>query len=174
MPLRNFRRPSRLQHFNYSQPGGYFITICAHNRRCLFGVVKEDRVVLNEAGRMIIEVWSNLPSKFPKIVLDRYLLMPNHFHAIILIQRHPYGLSEEMDIDPATSLPRVIQWFKTRTTNEYIDGVKHHAWKPYTGKLWQRSYYDRIIRNDNELRRIREYIELNPMKWSLDRYYVPT
>ena len=114
-----------------------------------------------------------LPNKFPDIQCDQYIIMPNHIHFIIIIvgadlRVCPDDIGEHI----GSPLHKIIQWFKTMTTNEYIRNVKNNRWEPFDGKLWQRNYYEHIIRNEQELNKIREYIINNPLKWELDKYYL--
>jgi REP element-mobilizing transposase RayT len=127
-------------------------------------------------------VWGQLPVRFDHVDLDAFVVMPNHIHAIFMLQRiHPISgrqanqthCGDESGVRPKGSLPgtvgRIVQAFKSITTHEYIIGVKQHGWPPFPGKLWQKNYYEHIIRNENELNQIREYITNNPMKWACDR-----
>lgn len=148
------RRSPRLQEYDYAQNGAYFVTICIQNRVCLFA--EPDTLQLSPAGKMVELVWQQLPTQFPTIELDAFVVMPNHLHGIIVLTQRDLGL------------PDVMQWFKSLTTHEYIKGVKSSHWPAFEGKLWQRSYYDHVVRNDDDLNRIREYIALNPMRWELD------
>jgi len=164
------RRSIRLQGYDYSQAGAYFITICVQQRECLFGEIIGDEMWLNDAGRMVERWWAELGNKFPSVETDEYVVMPNHFHGIVVIVRadlcvRPYSKGTHAGM----SLPEIVQWFKTMTTNEYIRGVKQHGWIPFPVQLWQRNYYERIIRNEEELCRIRQYIADNPAQWVHDR-----
>ena len=136
---------------------------------------------LNEAGTMIVKWWNELPNKFPNVVLGEYVVMPNHFHGIIFIVETvgadlcvcPDGEENQKGghIGPPlqrTALSRMIQWFKTMSTNEYIRGVKQLNWRPFNGKLWQRNYYEHIIRNEKELEQKTAYIQDNPSRWDED------
>ena len=120
----------------------------------------------NAAGAMVGDWWDRLESKFPWISVDESIVMPNHVHGILLVGadprvRPPVGQHAE-------PLPKVMQWFKTMTTNAYIRGVKAEGWEPFQARLWQRSYYERVIRNENELYQARRYIAGNPSKWTED------
>lgn len=171
-PNRHNRRSIRLQGYDYSNPGGYFVTICVQNRECLFGAIDDGRVQLNDAGRMVERWWYKLPDKFPTVTVDEHIVMPNHFHGIIVISaaRSSGGHADPPDDEPArVSLPRIVQWFKTMTTNAYIRGVKTAGWPRFAGRLWQRNYYERIIRNRREWHNIRRYIQNNPINWYDDR-----
>ncbi len=175
------RRSIRLKEYDYSQPGVYFITICTHNRECLLGEIKNDKVELYVAGQIIEKWWVVLPNKFTNIKIDEYIIMPNHFHGIITIVETNVGADlrvcpnnngKDMDLQGehiGSPLRKIIQWFKTMTTNEYIRGVKHNILPSFHRKFWQRNYYEHIIRNEDELKKIREYIRNNPLKWHLDR-----
>ncbi len=102
------------------------------------------------------------------------VVMPNHIHGIIVIVGADLRVRpDRTDTDNegahiGAPLPKIVQWFKTMTTNEYIIGVKQHGWPPFHSKLWQRNYYERIIRNDTELDRVRQYIHDNPLNWDTD------
>jgi REP element-mobilizing transposase RayT len=152
-------RSIRLQGYDYSRSGAYFVTICVQNRKRLFGDIKNGEMRLNDAGKMIQTVWNEIPEYYPGIETDEFVIMPNHFHGITVIAG---GLS----------LPNVVHRFKTMTTKRYTDGVKQSDWPPFPGKLWQRNYWEHIIRNESELNHIREYIRSNHAKWELDKLYI--
>ena len=169
-PEKHHRRSIRLKGYDYSQAGAYFVTICTQHRECLFGVVENGRVVLNEAGKLIEKWIGALASKFPDIECNPFVVMPNHVHFIIHNVGTDRCLCPNNDGEHTGSpLPRVLQWFKTMTTNEYIRGVKQNHFPEFSGKLWQRNYYEHIVRDENELMKIREYIINNPLKWETDR-----
>ncbi|MCK4356656.1 hypothetical protein KAW44_06215 [Candidatus Bipolaricaulota bacterium] len=185
------RHSIRLKGWDYSRAGMYFVTICAQNRVCLFGDVVDGGMRLNDAGRMVEKWWSELNHKFPTVQTHEFVVMPNHVHGIIALvpavgadlRVCPDDPDAHTDADIHTGtgthvkggthvgvpLPGVVQWFKTMTTNEYIRGVKQFGWPRFDGRLWQRNYYEHIIRNDGESNRVREYIVNNPLKWGLDR-----
>ncbi len=151
------RRSIRLKEYDYSLPGAYFVTICTKNRECLFGHIRNNAMVLNEAGRMIERWWQELPRKFPMIDMDAHVIMPNHLHGIIAIVGAALrGRPERPDSKEgqphrvAPTLGIMIDWLKTMTTNEYIRGVRQYQWHPFPGKLWQRNYYEHVIRNEHE------------------------
>jgi len=181
VPQRN-RRSIRLQGYDYSRAGAYFVTICAQNRECLFGEITDGEMVLNDAGMMIQTVWDQLPMRFSNTELAGFVVMPNHIHGIVFLGRRGESCIRPISLNhnkgdhkdrPYGTLPdtlgRIIQAFKSIATHEYIHGVKQLGWPPFPGKIWQRNYYEHIIRNDNEFNRIREYIANNPMQWELDR-----
>jgi putative transposase len=172
------RRSTRLKDYDYSREGAYFITICAQNRKSFFGEIIEGEMLLNDAGSMIREWWLRLSDKCQLVETDEYVIMPNHLHGIVLIVgadqrvRPPKNNEGEHVGSPLRpSLSQVIQWFKTMTTNDYIKGVKNKGWPAFEGRLWQRNYYDHIIRNESELNQIRRYIIDNPEAWELDKYH---
>ncbi|MBL0331515.1 MAG: transposase [Chlorobiota bacterium] len=167
-PNIHHRRSIRLKEYEYSQAGLNFITICCQNRACLFCEItigadlrvcpnNEQRMILSDAGKLIEKWYYELENKFPDIKYHEMIVMPNHFHCIVENVGSP--------------LHRVVQWFKTMTTNEYIRGVKNLGWIPFNGKLWQRNYYEIIIRNEQSYQTISEYIINNPAKWTLDKFY---
>ncbi len=147
------------------------------------GAVEKGAMVPNEAGRNIEAIWMGLPERFGGVVLDEFVVMPNHVHGIIILDRRgescirpdnrgdhktqgdhkdrPYGTTPD-------SLGRIIQAFKSLTTNVYIRGVNDHGWPPFPGRLWQRNYYERIVRDEDELAGIRTYIRDNPGRWDED------
>ena len=150
----------RLKEFNYSQPGMYFVTLSTQNHIPFFGDLINGNTLLNDAGKMVKKYWVDLPDKFPMIFLDEFILMPNHLHGIICIGDQYKNKSDF----PSPSLSKVIQWYKTKTTNAYIIGVKKYNWVRFNKHLWQRSFYDHIIQDDKDLYQIREYIHNNPCK----------
>jgi len=176
-PGEHHRRSIRLKGYDYSQAGAYFVTVCTQGRVCLFGGVVEGEMRVNVAGRMVEKWWAELSNKFPNVETDEYNVMPNHFHGIVVIVGadlrvcpEPTGAHDEITgAHTGAPLPEIVQWFKTMTTNEYIRGVKTSRWPLCPGRLWQRNYYEHIIRNEESLNRIREYIANNPLQWEVDR-----
>lgn len=164
-PNAHHRQSIRLKEYDYSQPGFYFITICVHERRPLFGKVVEGNMVLNDAGAMVVEQWLKIPARFQQVVLKEFIVMPNHLHGIIEIL-----LGEAMTTN--TNLGNVVGAFKSLTTNAYIRSVHHHGWPIFNEKIWGRNYYEHVIRDEKSYLKIAEYIQTNPQKWSEDAYYV--
>lgn len=254
-----YRRNSlRLKNFNYTKPCVYFITMCVNQHLCLFGEVNDRKLKLNAAGKMIAKVFTNLRKYYKGTVLDTYIVMPNHFHGIIIIDhtvgaslcgrpsknilgnelnqqkndctktkilmgqthskgrgytdpencvqtpndrtlffnnffatnkfndiyfgRHNWGRAWSTKMGQAwstkmgrarrpapthdqLSLGEIIGRFKSYTTTQYISGVKNNKWKPFYEKLWQRGYYDHIVKDKKELFAIRKYIVDNPLHW---------
>ncbi|MDQ3653582.1 MAG: transposase [Chloroflexota bacterium] len=149
--------------FNYREPGMYFVTPCAHLRQTRFGVVRAGTMHPSPIGQMVGTVWQEIPGSFPKVTLDSWVLMPNHFHGLLLLDAD--------DIETNPTLGDVMKWFKAITTNRYIHGVRDHGWPRFDGHLWQRNYYDHIVRNDADLDRVRRYIQNNPETWEADQLY---
>jgi len=156
------RKKLRLEGYDYASNGLYFITIYVKNGECLFGSIVDNRLLLFPAGEMIASYWQKLPLKYPCFSLDDFVVMPNHFHAIVLI---------DTKIHSPINLSQGIQWFKTVTTNVYIQGVNHQNWTPFMGKLWHRSFYDHIIRDEKGYLTIKSYIALNPEQWIEDKLH---
>ena len=272
-PKRHHRKSIRLKEWDYSNPGAYFLTLCVKDRRCLFGEIENGINILNDAGRMIKKWYLELAHKFPNIRIDEYVVMPNHFHSIIIITPPqntipatvaPVGADLRVCPSPCNAAPHIyenttpnknshaidfskesvtiygiagdqrgektgehvgspqpdgktgehigspqrendtgsteqisqrqdgvstkrqpiqsqfkpdsissiMQWFKTMTTNEYIRNVKSNGWTPFSGKLWQRDFYDSISRDDEALFKIRRYIKNNPANWNSDEEFV--
>jgi putative transposase len=163
------RKTPRLSEYDYSQQGAYFVTLCVQDRKCLLGRILNGEMRLSQAGIAVERWWKELERKFSSIKTDEYyVVMPNHFHGIVFILEPPPGASVEGG-HAGPPLQKMVQWFKTMSTNEYIHGVKEHGWKPFRGQLWQRNFYEHVIHNNDALNRIRKYIRYNPQRWDLDR-----
>jgi len=167
---------TRLDGFDYSKPGNYFITICTKDRKPLFGEISDENIKLSETGRIVSECWSDLPNHYQNIILDEFIVMPNHIHGIIIIRNgldynSKHGLSEFI---------RAFKSFSSRRINKlqkliivYTDFGVETGLRPVSTStpdtntpscIWQPRFYDRVIRSDNELNRIRLYIKNNPKK----------
>ena len=183
-PDMHYRRSVRLRGYDYTHAGAYYVTIVAQDRVFLFGEVVGENVRLGEAGVMVQAVWEALPHRFPSIETDAFVVMPNHIHGIIVIDG-PVGASLVDALDDvgarvtmardtrattrvAPTLGDVIGAYKSSTTVEYARGVGTDGWRPFNRRLWQRNYYERVIRTNEELDRIREYIVNNPAQWEMD------
>lgn len=160
------KRHIRLHGYDYSDAGWYFITICTANRKCLFGEIIDGRMNLNDSGKMIDEILRTLPEHYDNILMDNYIIMPNHVHAIIIIKK-PVGPAQG-PAPTGLSLSDIIYRFKSLTTKRYIEGANNNNWQPFNKHVWQRSFYDHIIRTDTSLQNIREYITNNPATWDDD------
>jgi REP element-mobilizing transposase RayT len=168
------RKSPRLTGFDYSREGAYFITICVNNRHEALGEISVGAgstrpfVELTKYGKAVEANLVALPEKFPHISVGNFVIMPNHIHCILHLDRRAPSFGEgRVDpaleagrVDPAPTLSQIVGYFKYQTTKEIgISG------------FWQRSYYDHVIRDAADYHRIYEYIEANPLKWTEDRYY---
>jgi len=160
------RRSSRLQGYDYSQAGAYFVTICTHARRSFFGFISDSEMRMSDMGSIAMEYWERLPHRFPCVSLDECIVMPNHLHGIIIIVGAqliaPWNEDLLGAINRAPTLGEIIRSFKAVTSRQ-IRGSVNQTFG------WQRNYYEHVIRNENSLNHIREYISTNPMRWELDR-----
>lgn len=163
------RRTIRLYGFDYSTEACYFITICTQEKKCLFGRIEDGVMQMNELGEMIEKWYAELEHKFPSLLCLDYVIMPNHFHGIIHVGA---DLCVRPDTSSVVSLSQVVQWFKTMTTNEYYRKVKLKHWASVGKKIWQRNYYEHIIRNAHEFDEITQYIRTNPTRWCDDEMYM--
>jgi len=166
------RRSIRLPEYDYTQPGAYFVTICTHRHACLFGDVVDSIVHLSAWGKIADQCWRDIPDHFDHVVLDEWVVMPNHIHGILLF--HPIVGATHAS-PPQTDVPRgpipgslgaVVGSFKSAVTKR----VNEMRGTPGT-PLWQRNYYEHVIRNERTLNAIRQYIADNPARWALDRYH---
>jgi len=155
------RRSIRLEDYDYTLAGAYFITLCTFDRKNLFGNIIRGEMKYNDAGKMVQRIWSEIPKFYSKVDIDEFIIMPNHVHGIIILVGADYRVCPK-----PLSLPDVIQRFKSLTTTKYRN---EFADSTFTGKLWQRNYYEHIIRNEKSLNLIREYIFENPRLWESDR-----
>jgi putative transposase len=163
-PDQHHRQSIRLKGYDYSRAGAYFITVCVQQRESLFGEILDGVMKVNPAGQMVERWWRELPRKFPSLVIDDSIVMPNHFHGVLFLN----GAQTSEASGSALPVGNTMDWFKTMTTNEYIRGVKELGWRTFPRRLWQRDYFDRIIRDLEELTRIRQYIRQNPAQWDED------
>ncbi len=170
VPVQN-RRSIRLQGYDYSQVGAYFITVCTRNRECLFGEILDGNMRLNDAGRIVADEWLKTAEIRDKIELDEWVVMPDHFHGIVVItdgrgtaRRAP--TNERFGKPVEDSIPTIVRSYKSAVTKRTNELHQTPA-----AKLWQRNYWEHIIRNEQELHRIREYIHNNPAQWEMDKLY---
>ena len=168
-PADRHRRSIRLPGYDYRQAGAYFVTICAQGRALLFGEIRGDEMELNDAGQMLVSQWQALPQRFPNVRLDAFVVMPNHVHGIIvLVDANTSHDDVGATLVVAPSLGDVVGAYKSLTTVEYTRGVNASGWTPFNGRLWQRNYYEHVVRNEAALDDIRQYIIHNPAKWAED------
>ena len=201
-PNKHHRRSIRLAGYDYSQAGLYFNTICIQKRKCLLANIIGESLVLNEAGKMVEMEWLALSERFPAIRLHEYIVMPNHFHGIIEIvgsplvgdhqneEGQPQGIAPTPTPTPTAAqktVGEIMGAFKSITTGKYIEGVNKqkcdciknktftcNGWKIFDKKLWQRNYWEHIIRNEASYQRISQYILRNPAKWVEDQLHPQT
>lgn len=185
-PQEHYRHSLRLPNYDYSQSGAYFVTIVAWHRECLFGEVANGKVKLNKIGQIVQWEWEELPKRFQYIELGAYVVMPNHFHGILIFHENvgatrpglnkarandmalPEAILDGIDGSPLpgpkpTSLGATMSQFKSRVTKR--------LWKIPSLKgtpIWQRNYYEHIIRNEKDLQNKTRYIEANPILWAED------
>jgi putative transposase len=127
---------------------------------------------------MVNDVWHEIPTHYSGIEIDAFVIMPNHIHGIIiLIEDPPVGADpcvrpksgQPQGVASTLSLPEAVHRFTTKTTKRYVDGVKYSDWPPYIKRLWQRNYWEHVIRSERALDAVRRYIAENPQRWDLDR-----
>lgn len=187
------RKSTHLRDYDYSNPGYYFVTICTHNKRCLFGDIVKDVMRMNETRSLVVDdCWRAIPSYFANVALDQFVVMPNHLHGIAQIVSAGSGFQEgamnraptmQMEsgvpkvrgdalpvgaqfIAPSgmsATLGKIVRAFKARCS------VALRKDLVVTLPIWQRNYYDYVIRSEASLQAIREYIVNNPRQWALDR-----
>ncbi|HEU0184278.1 MAG TPA: transposase, partial [Blastocatellia bacterium] len=178
-PEVHHRKSIRLRGYDYSGPDRYFVTICAQDKDCLFGGIASGQIELNDYGRIVETVWNELSSQFPLVELDKFVVMPNHFHAIAIIvdpraklvgAGFPRPDSESKMLSgenpPLRTLGDVIRWFKYESTKR-INELRGTAGR----RIWQRNYYEHIILSDKSYWRILEYIADNPKNWVKDKLH---
>lgn len=186
------RQSIRLKGYDYSQSGLYFITICCYQRECLFGNIINSQIILNNFGQLIKEEWLKSAEIRNEIEFDDFVIMPNHFHGIVIINQEINRDFMKNDVDfqdnnvgangrsplqqiqssrpkismKPKSISSLIAGFKSATTKK-INIIRNTPQNP----VWQRNYYDHIIRNDESLARIREYVQNNPLSWENDQLH---
>ncbi len=154
----HFRRKQlRSPGFDYASSGMYWVTICAHHMECRFGKVVDGLMVLNDAGQIADRNWRILPDRYPGLMLDDHIVMPNHLHAIVFLGND--------DQSRPVSLSAIVGAYKSITTMEYSRGVHDGRLPRYDKSLWQRSFQDRIVQSDRRLEELRRYVEGNPGRW---------
>jgi len=191
------RKRNRLRDWNYSTPHWYYVTICTQKHRKLFGEIVDGKIVLNEYGEIVKFIWHDLPNHNPHVSLDEFVIMPNHVHGIIILNeiRNDVGtdsksILKQQSIVVGTDSKSVHKYNPTtkRTGLDLVPTQKFHGiteivrqFKSFSTKrinkirniskqsVWQRSYYDHIIRNEKSLFEIRRYIRENPLKWTIDK-----
>ena len=158
------RKPTRLKNYDYSQNGYYFVTICTHNKNCIFcNIVGQGlapaEIKLSAFGEIVNEEIADLENRYENIRIDKYVIMPNHIHAIIAIQNETAGAS------PCPTLSDIICTIKS------LSARKCHLINSKI-TIWQTSFHDHIIRGENDYLKIWNYIDTNPEKWEEDCFYI--
>lgn len=156
------RKKQRLPEFDYSTPGAYFVTICVQGMEYRFGEVCGGDMVLNVAGMTAQKCWLDLPNHYSNCSLDEFVIMPNHVHAILNIVGNGFN-PFPTDGVKQHGLPEIIRGFKTFSSRRINVIDKNHQFR------WQKSYYERVVRYEDELHLIRQYINNNPLSWELDK-----
>lgn len=166
------RRSLRLRDFDYAQEGAYFVTICTQDRSCVLGEILDGSMLLNDAGRMVQKAWDDLADHYPGLETDAVVVMPNHLHGVIVLLKGQGPASGVQDPHAEAArglrLGDVVHRFKSLTTRRFADGVKGLGWPAFPGRLWQRNYFEPVIRDRESLDRSREYIAANPALWVSD------
>ena len=160
------RKPTRLKDFDYSSEGAYFITVCTHNRKFLFsdtvGAIHESPEIKFNANKTIVDNYINqLNSRFA-LKIDKYVIMPNHIHLIAIIDERSI---RESTLHKRSIISNAIGYLKMNVSRDIHKNG-------YTDKIWQRSFHDHIIRDENDYLKIWNYIDTNPQKWESDCFYV--
>jgi len=162
------RHSLRIKNYNYSLPGAYFITICTYRKENILGYIIDGKIKLNVLGKITVREWLRTFQIRKNIQLDEYVIMPNHFHGIIVLTDNSRGVLQYAPTNkfcsPSQTIGSIIRGFKSAVTRQ----IKRLGY-PFFYSIWQRNYYEHIIRNENELNRIREYIQNNPPRWQYDR-----
>jgi REP element-mobilizing transposase RayT len=159
------RQSNRLREYDYSQAGGYFVTICTWQRESLFGEIVDAEMRLNNLGYLVCDAWTDLTRHYRHVALDAFVVMPNHVHGIIFIS----DVEARAGLKPAPTvkwhdLSEIVRGFKTFSSRR-INESRNNQGCP----VWQRNFYDRVLRNGDELTRARAYTINNPLKWERDK-----
>jgi putative transposase len=167
-PDKHHRRSIRLKDYDYSQSGAYVVTICTHDKQFLFGQIVDGNMILNELGKIIHDEWVKTEQIRENVKIDEYIIMPNHLHGIIVIPCNRRDVLQYVPTNqfrsPSGNIGSIIRGFKSASTKR-INEMRETPKMP----LWQSNYYEHVVRNDDDLNDIREYIINNPLKWDLDR-----
>lgn len=174
------RRSIRLKGYDYSSPGAYFVTIVTHGRLPILGKLISGEIQLSILGRIIEECWQEIPSHFPLVSLDAYVIMPNHLHGIVNInddhiETAKNGLpnpiknnKSSQNVPQQQSLGAIIGLYKSSATKRIRQRQIY-----YPNPIWQRNYYEHIIRNEEDYEQIFDYIQANPLNWENDEEFIP-
>jgi len=172
--IKHNRKSIRIKGYDYFQPNWYYITICTFEKKCIFGKIQNGVIILNEFGHIARTEWERTKALRKNINLDYFVIMPNHIHGIIIIEPPDVGahcnvpLRQEKSFGKSTknTIPTIVKLYKATVTKQ-INNLRQTPAIP----VWQRNYYEHIIRNDIDLYKIRQYIHNNPIKWEDDDYF---
>jgi len=176
-PRIHHRRSIRLQDYDYSSEGAYFVTMCTQNRECLFGEIVNGQMILNEHGKIVEQCWNDLPNHYDNIALDAFIIMPDHFHGIIFIVSvdsvDSVNAVDSVSVGAIHELPRLRR--RKMLLPKIVGRFKMNSAKQINQmrntpgiSVWQRNYYEHIIRDEKSLENIRNYIINNPLQWYYD------
>ena len=189
------RRSIRLKGYDYSKAGMYFVTICCQNRQCIFGEIENGEMALNNFGKIASDEWVKLSEQYPNVLLDVFQIMPNHIHGIITLgdvgatlavalnenaiaQNNIAGTNQWAGASPAptrdvqttkNTIGNIVGAYKSLVANKCLEIFKSK--NEYMGKLWQRNYWEHIIRDEESYQRIANYIINNPINWKNDKFF---
>jgi REP element-mobilizing transposase RayT len=178
-PDHHHRRSIRLQGYDYSSAGAYFITLCTFQRQCLFGQIIDGAMQLNECGQIVAEEWLHSSTVRQEIDFDQWVIMPNHLHGIVLINpTHPVGAHNRVGAHGRAPLQMGVAYRRPRSLSSFVAGFKSATTKrlntarnsPGT-PVWQRNYHEHIIRSEESLQYIQQYIHSNPATWQEDQLH---
>jgi REP element-mobilizing transposase RayT len=168
----NHRRSIRLRNYPYAERGFFFITICTHEKRCTLGKIANYEIALSKIGQIAEKCWREIPLHFPTAKLDQYTIMPNHLHGIVIISKDESAPTLDTPFERfgkpiRGSLPTIIRSFKSAVTKRV-----HELGENGSLPVWQRNYFEHVIRNQDSLNKIRNYIWENPIHWCADEYHL--
>lgn len=165
------RRSIRLKDYDYARNGAYFVTVCTYNHQCLFGEIINGEMQLKDFGQIVYDEWLRTAKIRPNVVLDVFIVMPNHFHAIMILNNDGRGVLPYAPVpaptnfrSPSQTVGAIVRGFKSAVTKQ-VNEMRNTPGL----EVWQRNYHEHIIRNENERNLIRQYIIYNPQKWEFDR-----
>jgi|ERR1700722_7711031 len=197
-PALHHRRSIRLRAYDYAEAGAYFVTVCVQGRKCLFGTVRDSTVALTPSGRIVVDTWNALPGRYPTVDLNAFVVMPNHMHGILVLTEpnaipkeaeggetpplQAPGIASAKQAEggetpplPAIERPRAATQRKRPTLGQIVAFFKYQSTRAIntlTGtpgvRVWQRNYYEHVIRDETSLDNLRTYVVENPLRWELD------
>lgn len=168
-PIIHRRRSIRLKEYNYSEEGGYYVTICTHNKECMFGKIANGEMRLNDLGKIVREEWLKTATMRQNVKLEEFVVMPNHLHGVIILRSDSRGTlqraptTERFGKPTSNSIPTIVRLFKSATTKR-INQLRNTPKMP----VWQRNYWEHVIRDGNDLTRVNKYIHNNIVQWQYD------